>query len=130
MPRHSSGRQLANEQTMEKWWATFPPSAPLNATVKRQEFIKLNTVLLKQGYDHADIDLAIEYASMKGRRYKTIASIAFIIEESKLYWAKMRQLEQERVTVQMDVSDVTMPMVEPKQRTIGWLGVSDFEEVE
>lgn len=130
MPRRSSGKQLANEQLMEKWWNTFPPSAPLNATVKRQEFIKLNSVLLKHGYTHEEISDAIDYARMKGKRYKTIGSIAFLIEESIQYQKKLTELHASKQGIELDWDSTTPANVSTTKSIPTWLNLNTFGEVE
>lgn len=93
--RKRSQRQLDNDRIIEEFLSTFPPSVPWNKTVTRQEYIKLNRVLRKF-YSTEQIIDAIRYAKMRGKQYKTISSIAFVIEESIQYWSQLREREEER----------------------------------
>jgi hypothetical protein len=129
--RKRSEKQLANDKVMEVFLREHPPTVPWNRTVWNRQLGILKKALLNSGYTHAEVCDALVYARMKGKHVKSLSFIPYIIEESKQYWAQIRQREAERLAMLEKSQEPVKLDTMRKPNAPGWLNLTDdIEEVE
>lgn len=124
-------RQTDNDRVMTAFHETYPPETVWNQTIWNRELGILKRTLFKQGYTPDEVINCIKWCKLKGKRLYSLAYIPYVIEQSKVYWAQLREREAEREKLAQQMDDANVPDVTVRKTNMpGWLSVSDFEEVE
>ncbi len=114
-------------KVFDVWLELYPPLVKINDTVWKQNHSKLKKMYFEKGYTPDDVIDAIKWCKIMNKNVYSIGYLAYIIEESKMYWARRR--EQEKIKEIEDNLNINNETNITHSDTVKWLNVDDDDDV-